>query len=109
MLIELDKLRNKEQRLRVAWLKDAAHAVSGHLVEGNILSKEMKKLWDCCFQVQRVDGEEVQVKYMQQLENDLYAWPTVDDISIEPTNSVKRDMGQPMPVLIGQRLRFKFN
>ena len=45
MMIELDKLRNKE-RLRAAWLKDAVHAVSGHLVEGNFLSKEMKKLWD---------------------------------------------------------------
>ena len=47
MLIELDKVRNKE-RLRAAWLKDAVHAVSGHLVEGNFLSKEMKKLWDEC-------------------------------------------------------------
>ena len=45
MLIELDKLRNKE-RLRAAWLKDAVHTVSGHFVEGNVLSKEMKKLWD---------------------------------------------------------------
>ena len=45
MLIELDKLRNKE-RLRSAWLKDAVHTVSGHFVEGNVLSKEMKKLWD---------------------------------------------------------------
>ena len=32
MLIELDKLRNKE-RLRAAWPKDAVYAVSGHLVE----------------------------------------------------------------------------
>ena len=45
MLIELDKLRNKE-RLRAAWLKDAVHTVSGHFVEGHVLSKEMKKLWD---------------------------------------------------------------
>ena len=44
MLIELDKMRNKE-RIRAAWLKHAVHAVSGHLVEGNFLSKEMKKLW----------------------------------------------------------------
>ena len=59
--------------------------------------------------MQRIDGEEVQVRYMRQLEKDLYAWPTVDDVSVEAVNSVKRDMGQPMPVLNGQRLRFRFN
>ena len=39
MLIELDKLRNKE-RLRTAWLKDAVYAISGHLVEGNNAAKK---------------------------------------------------------------------
>ena len=54
-----------------------------------------------------MDGEEVELKYMQQLESDLYAWPTIDDISVESITSIRCDMGQPIPVLSGQRLRFK--
>ena len=56
-----------------------------------------------------MDGEEVELKYMQQLEPDLYAWPTIDDISVESITSIRCDMGQPIPVLSGQRLRFKFH
>ena len=51
----------------------------------------------------------MEVKYMQQLEPDLYAWPTIDGISVESITSIRCDMGQPIPVLSGQRLRFRFN
>ena len=81
-------------------------AVVGDFVEVILSSTSKKTSKIFIGQIKQIDGEDIQIKYLKKISENVYVWPNQPDVFWEKQNIIFKKL--PPPKIINSKLEMKF-